>query len=149
MLTNFGARVIIFLTSLPVIAALISLFSSANFSRSESEIFGDASMRSLIFPLICKIAVTASAFNNASSIFGQPARANPALYRWGCQLTPLRSEASKGNSVSLHLSHIGARSSALGRRPAISPPSPPPSRGRVGRGEPIRPCRIADLLRLP
>ena len=57
MLTNLGARVITLEIVTPDIPAAISGLAIASFSNSASEIFGETSMRSLILPLICRIAV--------------------------------------------------------------------------------------------
>ena len=66
---------ITFLTVTPANAALISEFSVASFSNSSLLTLGETSMRSLILPFTCKIAITLSAPSNDLSTTGQPALA--------------------------------------------------------------------------
>ena len=52
MFTSFGARVITLFTLAPASASTTLGKASAAYSRSASEIVGETSRRSLIFPLI-------------------------------------------------------------------------------------------------
>ena len=75
ILTSFGARVITFLMVAPASSLMMASLAIANLSNSSSEISGETSTRSLILPLIWRMAVTFSAETKAGSMAGQPARA--------------------------------------------------------------------------